>query len=527
MWYVVSVDRVVTDPNLERTISTYAERFPSTLAIIVTKIDGGLDEALAKKMRNSKENVHEYFSLNQTLKTFEKTLKELRSKTKRMKTGPSSDYVSHQEKMDSLQADCDKIVFQRNEVLARARNDFVTRRLKQDKQKNFAIGAELPILCVSNSQYLAHKGVEEAGAKIMSVQATGIPALRTYALQLAAPNIWETTKTYLSFNVAGFVHGANAWAEADHKHRRAGLMQCVKNLQKRWNFAIDPVPQKLLDVLDQGLISKVRSDEKKSLDGAMEAFYELCDWNPGSFRAFFRKEGKHSTRLIGRGCWNQMFIQRQTDDTLEPAWYDVMPQLQQLVREAVAGVAEALKNLPGELEQQPGSVPIRGGAFHDMLQPHVLGIEYALNRRNKVYETTLGNIKLNATRDHPTAYFTLAMTSVYERYKSSNGDGVTDLLKNALRQHLSLEGPKSPFAIALDGLSRALDTNVTNYVTGLRSDIQGILDGITQQLQEILDGGVETPRETMARKKLLNVLQGTLPEIKRIEQDLKMIDSEQ
>lgn len=48
MWYVASVDRVITDPRFEGAMSEWAERFPNTLAVVVTKTDGGIDDALAK-----------------------------------------------------------------------------------------------------------------------------------------------------------------------------------------------------------------------------------------------------------------------------------------------------------------------------------------------------------------------------------------------------------------------------------------------------------------------------------------------
>lgn len=92
MWYVAGVERVITDPNPENTLNVYAERFPNTLAVVVTKIDRGIDDALAKDMKKKKVDVSSYEELTNQLRDLRKEQKKDQTRLKRLKTGSSGEY---------------------------------------------------------------------------------------------------------------------------------------------------------------------------------------------------------------------------------------------------------------------------------------------------------------------------------------------------------------------------------------------------------------------------------------------------
>lgn len=215
-------------------MSEWAELFPNTLAVVVTKTDGGIDDALAKKMRTAKEDVERYFTLGKRLKIFEAMVKDKRARSIRLRKSGSAEFFALTAEVEELQTDIDRIISERLSTLMDARSRYITRRLREDKQKYLPQGVELPVFCVSNSQYFANKQVDGADVKLINPTATGIPALRAYALELAAPAIWQEIKTHLIFRVAGFFHGAYCWAKADHKEHRDVLMKRIKAVQKHW-----------------------------------------------------------------------------------------------------------------------------------------------------------------------------------------------------------------------------------------------------------------------------------------------------
>lgn len=525
MWYVASVDRVITDPRFEGAMSEWAELFPNTLAVVVTKTDGGIDDALAKKFRTAKEDVERYFTLGKELKALEGKIKDKRARSLRLRKSGSAEFFAVAAEVEELQTDIENITSERLSTLMDARSRYITRRLREDKQKYLPQGVELPVFCVSNSQYFANKQVDGADVKLINPAATGIPTLRAYALELAAPAIWQETKAHLIFRVAGFFYGAYCWARADHKERRDGLMKCIKTVQKHWNFVSDPLSQEVQTLLANEFIKTLRDDQKKSLEGALEAFRIICEWNAGTFQAFFRKDGKHSTKAVGKECWNQLFLQEQTDSSLHPAWERVTPRIQHTIRSAIDSISETLSSLPDKLEREPGSAPLPAQAFHEMFRAHVAGIDAALQRRNKVYEHNLRTIKRDATADQPSAYFTNAMASVYEGNKRVGGAGCTARWKKALHEHLTLPGGKSPFAVATDELDKAMTNVAKGYVKGISEDVQSILDDVNQQMTGILAGGVESRREGWACEALLDVLRGMRPEIKRVESEIRALDA--
>lgn len=277
-------------------------------------------------------------------------------------------------------------------------------------------------------------------------------------------------------------------------------------------------------MLANEFIKTLREDQRHSLEGALEAFRLICEWRAGTFQAFFRKDGKHSTKAVGKECWNQMFLQHQTEHSLLPAWERVTPRMQHTIRSAVDKICKAIEELPDKLEKEPGSAPLPADAFQQMFQAHVVGIDAALQRRNRFYEQSLRNIKRDATVDQPSAYFTKAMESVYESNKRVAGAGCTTRWKNALHGHLTLPDAKSPFNVAINGLGSAMRGVAKAYVNGVRRDVESIIVDISDQMTDILDGGVETEEEARARKALLRELEDTMPEIKRIESEIKLLD---
>jgi len=57
LWYVATVDRICTDPDLEHTVGDYGQRFGNNLAIVVTKIDEGVGHELAMDLQSKGQNL--------------------------------------------------------------------------------------------------------------------------------------------------------------------------------------------------------------------------------------------------------------------------------------------------------------------------------------------------------------------------------------------------------------------------------------------------------------------------------------
>jgi type II secretory pathway component PulF len=76
------VDRVCTDPNLERTISDYSEWFRGKLAIVVTKTDEGITDDLADALLAKGEDIGSFDETKATIAELKELLKTVKRKLK-------------------------------------------------------------------------------------------------------------------------------------------------------------------------------------------------------------------------------------------------------------------------------------------------------------------------------------------------------------------------------------------------------------------------------------------------------------
>lgn len=514
--------RICDDPNLEETLCNYAERFRGTFAIVATKIDLGIAHALAQDMKNKGQSVGDYYEAKKNIDELQVRLKQIRRMIKSATPAQKSELRDEQEELeDSLKVEETK----KMDSLVDARTSNIESRLRRDKQKHLPEGTTLPIHFVSNPQYDMHvdrDGEENSNPRFGSIKDTGIPGLRAYALSLASPGVWEAYTNHLMFIVRVLFNGVSGWAQDSPVKRQAGLMDVVNNTANFWTILENESIHKMAHEFDSGIIQRLREESGRSQQGVWKHFEVICSkpWWPNSFLAFFRNDGKHSTKAIGSESWNERFISSQTRDVLNPAWKDDLPQPENYFDDPINKLMTSIEELPDTLNRMPGSVPLPINAFKGVLEAQVFGIEAAHNKHKQHYTQALANIKLDATLDQYTGHFAKAMQPCYAKGKDDKGDGVCKRHKARLQNHIS---SNDPIGQATGMLSEALKDNVNKHARALRGDLDKILLDITHQFELILKREAETSREKLARREIYYFLMGAMPVINRIDSELNAI----
>ena len=514
--------RICDDPNLEETLCNYAERFRGTFAIVATKIDLGISHALAQDMKNKGQSVGDYYEAKANIDGINARLKQIRRIIKLATAAQKSALRDEQEELEeSLKEEETKKI----DSLVDARTSNIETRLRRDKQKHLPEGATLPIHFVSNPQYDMHvdrDGDENPNPRFGSIKDTGIPGLRAYALSLASPGVWEAYTYHLMFIVRVLFTGVNGWAQDSPMKRQEGLMEAVNTATNLWTVFENKAVHKMAKDFDSGIIQRLSASQAHSQQGVWKHFETICSkpWWPNSFLAFFRNDGKHSTKAIGSESWNEQFINTQTRDVLNPAWKEVLPQPENYFDEPVNKLMKSIEELPDQLGRMPGSVPLPINAFRGVLDAQVFGIEAAHNKHKQHYTQALANIKLDVTLDQYTGHFAQAMQPCYADGKDDKGQGVCNRHKARLHIHFS---SNNPIGQAIDLLSEALKDNVNKHARGLRIDLDKILLDITHQFELILKREAETSRERLARREIHYFLKGAMHEINRIDSELNAI----
>lgn len=522
LWYVAGVDRICTDPDLERTMADYAERFRGTFTIVVTKIDEGVSNELANELRTKGQSIGDFRDFKANIAQMRKTLRTVKLKLKSKKlSAPAKFHLREQE--DSLVQGLRDEESKALECLVDARNDHIGRRLQKDKKKHLSADAELPIHFVSNKQYEVHKQVVETEGPILGVVSTGIPGLRSYTLGLAAEGAWKAHEEYLVFKIKSPFLGVHGWAEGvtgDGQKDEEGLMACIEGVFGLWDAGKSATLDKMKSTFDTGIIQRLRAAHGDSLDGVMRWYNSIVakPWWHGSFLAFFRKDGNHRTGLMGTASWNKEFIKSQTE-VLDRVWRTQVPP-DEFFDAAISKLTHAIEDVPEQLRCLPGSVALPIFGFQRILETQIRGIQAARDKHKAQYTQELANIKLHATLGQNTGYFSQAMQPCYDTGKADLGGGVCGRMKDSLHRHLT---ETDPLKIAMDSLADALDNNAAAHADALDGDVRRRLADISQQFNMILHRGAETTEEEQARRQIKVFLDGAMPEIERIDPALAEI----
>jgi len=187
LWYVIAVDRPCTDPVLDKTLSMYAERFPGALAIIVTHSDHQVfdGEGIAADMREKGQSVGDYAEPTRRKTALMGQLAQVNARLRR-KVSSERKLQYHDEKSE-VEAQIEEVGNGAFEAIVDVRNNHVASTLKKEKQKYIPAGCSLSVYCVSNTEYATHQ--RPHARRQLSVDSTGIPELRSFALGLAAPAV--------------------------------------------------------------------------------------------------------------------------------------------------------------------------------------------------------------------------------------------------------------------------------------------------------------------------------------------------
>lgn len=519
LWLVTTVGRPLSDEPLNKKLATYGERFGSNVAIIATRSDTGADDNLARDLAEKgaqPSTVAEYWKqsaqikdLTAAISSIDHKLKRPRGKKRQKTLSDAEETTLYREKAkleDALQETRNAQL----DGLVDMRNSRISARLKETKKKYLSKGAELEVFCVSNKHYMAHKGIETAETRCMSVEMTNIPALRRCALRMVAPDRFITIDTYISTALT-LVRGASLWADATIVEHRATLMRIARQPIALLDIFLNQWLETAAKQCDSDLISPLTANQDDFIKSALRVHQEIQQWHPSSIRAFFAKNGNHSTQKQKHQIWNEKFSETQTA-LLESHWYPFLHQQKTSLRNGLKKIFHALNDIPDQLCTLPAAIPIPLEPLQALIASCINRFRALQKRHLIAFDKFTSNIKLDSTRDIPTGYFTQAMYPLYEACNSDReGRGITKRQLGALRNHLLLGDrnnnndkssssknpkssrkakstkPKNPFT--------ALPTNLTHYVlsvamTSLVEKIRREMMGILEELVEMFDWAV-------------------------------------
>ncbi|KAI6873496.1 hypothetical protein KC323_g1160 [Hortaea werneckii] len=530
--------RCVDHPSAERNIATNAERFGVKMALVVTRSDDNVDDALAQRMQTKGQSIGDYFFMGAQIKQYDGQLMHLKREMEKKRP------VKRQRTMGNIFADStiEELRLQRSELLEErqqlknkqfetlvdARNTYTTRLLQDNKQRSMPSNMQLMVHCVSNTHYITHLLDPEPEGTLLDVNATGIPALRAWVLEIVAPSLLLAIEERIG-KCCALVHGVAMWAQSTPQKRKAGILDVARAPGLSWPGFAETALRSTETTIDAYLLSPLHYKLGATVEAALGYHNTLqSTWHPSTLRAFFLKGGKHSTkRQALPTCWNEKLLDFQTKEVLNPNW----SKMKEGVHKDLAGMVNKLIDELGDVPKQLGKIQFMMAARMEnvkgLVTQYIGRIQRALAVRLETYDKELGNIKQNASFDMPRAYFTQAMRPMYENCSNMRGPGCIKGMIDVMSDHLSGIGrPSDPFSAMNASLRSKLSHAGDCAVRNLQSDVTDILRQLVQRFDAALAFENETRDEFLARQNIVPALDTALADMERIDRTLKELKQE-
>ncbi|EME42807.1 hypothetical protein DOTSEDRAFT_24826 [Dothistroma septosporum NZE10] len=202
---------------------------------------------------------------------------------------------------------------------------------------------------------------------------------------------------------------------------------------------------------------------------------------------------------------------------------------------ALANVVEFVKiqlqRIPDELNLLPSAVPLPQMRIKALLDAYCVRITAAYESRVGQMNKKLSNIKLDASKDVCSAYFTSSMRPMYECAKLESGNGCTNRMRNLLEHKLTKQPSRSqlsvdsenPFDAVREGLDVDLTATATWVAHKVKSDIKSILREMESSFDGFLQKQAESHDERNARRALGPFLAGAMRQVEAITAELEQI----
>jgi len=177
----------------------------------------------------------------------------------------------------------------------------------------------LAVHCISTAHYAAIKAGRSVQGSRLSPEGTGVPALRAYALALAAPGLLQSLEQYCSEDLNVFFKNALLWVKTTHLERRAEVLGLAQVPLKRLEGRVETRVAAFKDGAKSDLVDALHEQFAITRDTALKFLDKKRKVHPSTIGAFIRKHGNHSTQVCPKESWNEHFVKAITE-SIDQHW---------------------------------------------------------------------------------------------------------------------------------------------------------------------------------------------------------------
>lgn len=232
------------------------------------------------------------------------------------------------------------------------RNKKVSRNVRQKYFDLTKDPVQLPIFCVSNSEYTTHTlGYDRTEPPRMGVEITEIPKLRAFLYGLPAVRKFRAFEHHRKMVLPSLLNNLEMTCSQTKLMRREELYKILSSAQ-------DPVSAELHQIFENFtntvIIPGIATIKTKKVAYAQHATTKVSkwiSWKSPTHKAFCLKRGNWSTKAVGKHDWNREMLEPLLKDAERDiaAWDDPQSVLMTTLSEKLGSmVSDLVSQLDGK-----------------------------------------------------------------------------------------------------------------------------------------------------------------------------------
>ncbi|KAE8380157.1 hypothetical protein BDV26DRAFT_258086 [Aspergillus bertholletiae] len=513
VFVVTAISRCVSDQSIEEIKGRCVQGQP--LRIVCTRSEevNASETARDPDYRDLKAQIGQ---LQNRLKQANKQLQ--RQRNSRRNNTDLSQLMENQEDAE----------FELSRFLVESRNRRISRQLLENH------GSEVQVFCISNEWYSKYRqsGIRKAGAYI---GLSGIQELRRYCQLVPADARFRFTAAFIEHRVPAVVRSVKQWALAgsdDVTVERAGaLRQVLRDVENVFrerltlrNSEVRKFPKRLENKFRNDIFSMTYGRHPVWKRSALQASKVWEGWNHGTYAAFCRKYGTHSTLAApGYHCWNDELLEGMRND-MEGRWISIQEWVYMQKTALEETIRRTFEESTAQIEDIMHLAPLALENFIDNLDDWEGCMIAAINQSLDQLVQSLSRIQTDTLYGHASSYIAGLMLPVYNSCKTDSGSGVDSRRKTKMRNHIT----SSNMFPDLVNISQTQCQAITREICQeMKGKVDDEIDNICDDLHNIIaeEGEVTEARRfpEMASKlqRRVGAAQATLERAQRIVDNLK------
>ena len=361
---------------------------------------------------------------------------------------------------------------QEKRLLARARNNHVTRGVREACAKNLQ-GKKLKVFCIANREYW--KRVADGNSQ--AVGSSNVPDLRRHCQSIPAIAQLLASRNFLLYELQSLLVSVNLWATNSLQRSRSNSERCKeRKLERILLLGAEGetkimVAKENLETLFKGQLLDLMGRESADwvVDGEQRS-QAWARWHWATYKACCRRDGRHFQSDYAHFSWNVELATKMVT-ALQDAWT--------FIRDGISSIFRGFKTFFSTEMRDIRSYTLETPTFGESVELRLQSFLYDMDIIKRKLVRGVYEIEQKAAEDTQTSFVVEGMRNAYRKASEDHGPGTSKrqlkIVKTQIRKSLfplAIEQTQAHVDQLISESIQRLTEKVTDTLTLTRADIE-------------------------------------------------------